>query len=316
MKEIKNSLFLFTLIVVVVAVFTWASSYISSQPQEIVRSERDIPIIPDVPKDTIPPLDFPEYETVEEANVWLFGGDFVIGIENGKDARAYPVKIMNWHEIVNENVGGKEIVITYCPLCNSAVVFERNLESQLLSFGNTGALYESAMVMYDRETESYWYHVNGEALTGVLTGKRLTIYPSTFTTWSEWKTKWPQTKILSLNTGYRRDYLRDPYAGYDEPNSSPAFPVSISSDLLPPKERVVGISVNGINKAYPTKQLQGESVTDQIGNTTVEIVGSPTGTSAEVFFIDDIKNRILAPSTSSFWFAWFAAYPDTELYGI
>ena len=324
MKEVKISLLIFALVIVVVAIFIWVSSYINSYQQESVRSEsasenykRDVPIIPDVPRDAIPPLDFPKYETVKEVNKWLLSSDFVIGVTIEGNARAYPVKIMNWHEIVNENISGKEIVVTYCPLCNSAVVFERNLGSQLLSFGNTGSLYESAMVMYDHETESYWYQVNGEALSGVLAGQRLIIFPSVFTTWGQWQDKWPDTKVLSLNTGYKRNYLGNPYVGYDEPNSSPAFPVSISSDLLPPKERVVGISVNGINKAYPTKQLQGKTVTDQIGSTAIEIVGSPTGMSAEVFFVDGNRgSRILAPSTSSFWFAWYAAYPDTELYGI
>ena len=124
-------------------------------------------------------------------------------------------------------IGRQEIVVTYCPLCNSGIVFDRHLEGKLLTFGNTGALYESAMVMYDRETESYWYQVGGKAIKGPLTDKRLTVLPSFLTTWREWKKLYPQTKILSLNTGFNRNYLSNPYLGYDKLNSPPAFPVSI-----------------------------------------------------------------------------------------
>ena len=141
-----------------------------------------IPIIQDVPKDAIPPLDFPQYESANKVT-WLKDSDIVLGVEFAGDARAYPIKIMNWHEIVNETIGGQKIVITYCPLCNSGIVFDRHLGEQLLSFGNTGALYESAMVMYDKETESYWYQITGEALRGSLKGQRLSILPSTMMLW-------------------------------------------------------------------------------------------------------------------------------------
>lgn len=277
------------------------------------KGERTIPIIQDVPKDAIPPLDFPKYESIAQAAQWLRDEDIVLAVEFNNDARAYPVKILNWHEIINESIGGEDVAITYCPLCNSGVVFDRHLGERELIFGNTGALYESAMVMYDRQTESYWYHINGEAIKGELIGQRLTILPSVLTTWKEWKKDHPNTQILSLETGYQRNYLNNPYLGYDDPNSGPAFPVSITDDSLPLKENVVGITVEGISKAYPVKAAQGRVITDTIKGKQIEVVGDITGRSAQIFFIEN-GERVLAPVTSAFWFAWFAAHTDTLIY--
>ena len=280
--------------------------------ETITESGRNVPIIQDVPKDAIPPLDFPKYESVDDAN-WLRDNDFVLGVEFDGDARAYPVNILNWHEIVNEVIGGKEIVVTYCPLCNSGIVFDRHLESKLLTFGNTGALYESAMVMYDRETESYWHQVGGRAIKGPLLEKRLVVLPSFLTTWKEWKNLYPGTQVLSLDTGFNRNYLRNPYLGYDALNSAPAFPVSITSDALPPKEKVIGVIIGDTAKAYPVRIARGQTITDEINGIQIEIVGDSTGQSAQVFFIEEGKKE-KAPVTAAFWFSWFAAYPDTLIY--
>ena len=272
-----------------------------------------IPIIQDVPRDAIPPLNSPEYESSLEAERWIQNDDIVLGVEFAGDARAYPIKIMNWHEIVNETIGGRKIVITYCPLCNSGIVFDRYLGEQLLSFGNTGALYESAMVMYDRETESYWYQITGEALKGSLQGQRLSILPSTMMLWKEWRTLHEDTKVLSLDTGYTRNYLGDPYRAYGNPDSQPGFPVSIQDNRLLPKDQVVGITINGISKAYPIKIVQGKVIRDIVSGQEVEIVGDIAGRSAQVFLIKD-GEQISIPSSSTFWFAWFAGYKDTLIY--
>lgn len=280
--------------------------------ETVTKSGRDVPIIQDVPKDAIPPLDFPKYETVKEAS-WLRDDDVVLGVEFNGDARAYPIKILNWHEIVNEVIGDKEIVVTYCPLCNSGIVFDRRLEDRLLTFGNTGALYESAMVMYDRETESYWYQIGGLSIKGSFEDKRLTVLPSFLTTWHEWKKLNPNTKVLSLDTGFSRNYLSNPYLGYDELNSPPAFPVSITSNALPPKEKVVGVIIDETAKAYPVRIARGRVLTDEINGIQLEIQGDSAGQSAQIFFIKDgIREK--APVTATFWFSWFAAYPDTLIY--
>lgn len=126
---------------------------------------REPKIIPDVPKDAIPPLFNPKYISSAEA-IWLDPNDLILGFEHNGDARAYPLLILNWHEIVNDDIGGREVVVTYCPLCRSGIVFDREVDGKVLSFGNTGSLYESAMVMYDRETESYWWQVGGASNRG------------------------------------------------------------------------------------------------------------------------------------------------------
>lgn len=275
---------------------------------------REIPIIQDVPRDAIPPLDSPRYETATEAN-WLKDNDIVLGVEFDGDARAYSIKILNWHEIVNESIGGKDIVVTYCPLCRSGIVFDRHLEGRLLIFGNTGALYESDMVMYDRETESYWFQVAGRAIKGPLKGKELSVLPSYLATWKEWRKLHPATLTLSRNTGFRRNYDSDPYRGYDAPNSKPAFPVSIFDDRLPPKEKVIGILVNGVAKAYPVKLAQGKILKDEIAGQRIEIVGDEEGISARIFYVSaDIREP--APQVFTFWFAWFAAHPSTLIFNI
>ena len=258
--------------------------------------------------------------------------------------------ILNWHEIVNDNIGGKEVVVTYCPLCGSGLVFGREVGDRLLSFGNTGALYESAMVMYDRETESYWWQVGGLALKGPLEGEKLQLLPSTISTWEEWLTIHPNSVVLSRNTGYSRDYDFDPFDRYDRKDSPPAFPVSGLDDRLPPKERVIGISVNGEAKAYPIFLL-GDSVTmDSVGGVDVLIISKASSFFAAAFeadldgsplefFMEDgrimdrstnsvwssagiaiegpLKGLRLTPipNASEFWFAWAIAHPDTEIGG-
>lgn len=275
---------------------------------------RIVPIIPDVPRNAIPPLDFPIYEENRKSIGWLDSDDMVLGVEFNGDARAYPLKLMNWHEIVNDTVGGVDIVITYCPLCRSGIVFDRHLGERVLSFGNTGALFESSLVMYDRETESYWHQVGGEAITGELTGSTLTVLPSFLTTWEIWRSRYPQTKILSIDTGYSRPYLGgDIYEGYDEPNSPPGFPVSIVDNRLPPKEKIIGIVVDGQAKAYPVQFAKNTILVDSFAGENIEVTGDKTGQSAQMFFTDGVEH-IPAPIVSTFWFAWFAAHPDTEIF--
>ena len=186
----------------------------------------------------------------------------------------------------------------------------------LLTFGNTGALYESALVMYDRETESYWFQVGGRAIKGTLKGRELTVLPSFLTTWKEWVALYPETKVLSRDTGYTRNYESDPYRGYDALYSSPAFPVSITDDRLPPKEKVIGLIVGGIAKAYPVKLAQEKTLQDKVGDQLIEIVGDREGISAQVFYVTEANIRKPAPSVATFWFAWYAAHPNTLIFKI
>ena len=189
MEKIKNNSITLFLIIIVIAILIFINQNIGVKVEETVAKSNENQVIlgqprivPDVPKDAIPPLDFPKYVDVSEVD-FLEGSDLVIGIEINDDARAYPIKILNWHEIVNDNIGGQDIVVTYCPLCKSSILFSRVLDGKTLSFGNTGSLYESTLLMYDRETDSFWGQVGGRAIEGELKGKRLEMLPSTTTRW-------------------------------------------------------------------------------------------------------------------------------------
>lgn len=166
------------------------------------------------PKDGIPPIDDPEFVAVDAVQD-LSDRDPVIGLEIAGDARAYPLRVMTWHEIVNDKVGGREVAVTFCPLCNAAIVFDASIDGKPLSFGTTGKLRKSDLVMYDRQTESWWQQFTGEAIAGHYTGKKLTPLPARLESWKDFKTRHPQGKVLVPNNGRMRDYGRNPYVNYD-----------------------------------------------------------------------------------------------------
>jgi hypothetical protein len=180
--------------------------------------------------------------------------NFILSLTSGEIAKAYPIKILNWHEIVNDRVADQYITITFCPLCGTGMTFDANLPNGKLTFGVSGLLYQSDMLLYDHQTESLWSQIMSEAVTGPLTGTHLTLLPSTQTTWQEWQNKYPKTLVLSEQTGFKRDYNRDPYEGYD---TTPRliFNVDKLSNQFHPKEKIVGIELEGVTKAYPFSEL-------------------------------------------------------------
>ena len=173
------------------------------------------------PKDGIPALKDPGFVSVSEANQWLKPLEPVILVQVGEDAKAYPIQILIWHEIANDTVDSEPLVVTFCPLCNTAIAFKRTVNGKVLDFGTTGRLRYSNLIMYDRQTETWWQQATGEAIAGELTGTQLEFYPATIISWEDFKTSYPQGKVLSRETGYLRDYGRNPYLGYDDVNNSP-----------------------------------------------------------------------------------------------
>ena len=175
-------------------------------------------------RDAIKPIYQPIYDPVEGGD-WLSNSDLVIGYASATGAYAYPIKILNLHEIVNDLIDGVPVLISYCPLCVSGIVHSREIEGRVLLFGNTSALYESDLVMYDHQTGSYWFQVLGEAIVGPLTGKRLTLLPSITITWGQWKELHPNTLVLSRDLGLLSPsaYDRDPFRGYDDVVNSGQF---------------------------------------------------------------------------------------------
>lgn len=261
-------------------------------------------------RDGIPAIDRPQFVSAEDAE-FLDGDDPVLGLVRDGMARAYPIKIMNWHEIVNDQINGEPIAITYCPLCGSGVAFIAEQGQRDLSFGVSGLLYNSDMLLYDRETESLWSQIAKQAIAGPLVGARLSALPLTHTTWRAWQRAHPETEVLSTQTGYRRNYDQAPYGGYEDERGL-YFPVGARSNRYHPKERVLGIERNGVFKAYPFAELSQTdgSVTDQVGGETIEVRFDRAQNSASAF---DAAGEPL-PTMTLFWFAWYAFHPDTQVF--
>lgn len=206
------------------------------------------------PRDIIVPLDNPKFETVEEASQWLEGREPVALVEFGGEARVYPLRILTVHEIVNDQFGDVPIAVTYCPLCNSAVAFERTVDGQVLRFGTSGLLRNSDLVMWDRQTESLWQQITGEGIVGELAGTQLEFVPIGIVAWEDAQERFPDGKVLSRDTGLVASYGSNPYVAYDSSEQPFLFDGEID-DRYPAFERVVGLRVGDTNKAYPFSLL-------------------------------------------------------------
>lgn len=198
------------------------------------------------PPDGIPPIDDPRFDTVAEVD-WLDDTEPVLALTIAGQSRAYPVQIMMWHEIVNDEVAGAPISVTFCPLCNSALVFDRRLTGRdgadrLVSFGTSGSLYNSDLLMYDRQTESLFSQLNGLGVAGVLTGVELERYPVQTVAYGSWREQHPDGLVLNRITGQERNYGSNPYENYDEEARAPFLFDGEADDRLPPKRRVVGVA--------------------------------------------------------------------------
>jgi hypothetical protein len=191
------------------------------------------------PPDGIPAIDNPRFQRARDVD-WLAETEAVLALTVNGESRAYPLQILTWHEIVNDTVAGIPVAVTYCPLCNSGVAFDRRVGSRTLTFGTSGKLYASNLVMYDRQTESLWPQLTGQASLGVLTGAILDSYPLAPVAWRDFRADNPNAWTLSRSTGFDRDYGRNPYLGYDEADK-PLFDAPGEDPRLPALERVVAI---------------------------------------------------------------------------
>ena len=212
------------------------------------------------PPDGIPPIDDPKFVSREDADSWLTGQEPVIALEINGDARAYPLQIMIWHEIVNDVVGDVPVTVTFCPLCNSAIVFDRRLDGVTYDFGTSGNLRNSDLVMWDRQTESWWQQLTGEAIVGELTGKVLTFLPASIVSWEDFKAVNADSKVLSRATGFSRPYGSNPYIGYDRVDNPPFLLLDEPDGRLPPKERVLAVTIGDVDVAFPFSIMERERV--------------------------------------------------------
>jgi hypothetical protein len=234
------------------------------------------------PKDGIPPLDEPKFINVEEAAEWLRPVEPVVFVQVGDEARAYPLQILTYHEIVNDTVGDLPLAVTFCPLCNTAIVFERSLDEKVLDFGTTGYLRYSNLLMYDRQTESWWQQANGEAVVGELLGAQLNFYPGAIISWEDFRSNYPVGKVLSRETGFSRPYGRNPYEGYDNINNPPfLYRGPASPGKLPPMARVLTVDLGSEATAYPYDVLEEiRVVNDSVGGVDLLVIWEPGTASA------------------------------------
>lgn len=224
-----------------------------------------------IPRDGIPPIDNPLYIAHHKA-IWLTPLEPVIVVDIAGIARAYPLQIMLYHEIVNDSFGGHPVAITFCPMCNTAIAFDRRLGGKVLDFGTTGLLRKSDLVMYDRQTESWWQQFTGEALVGQLAGDVLTRLDTEIVAFGEFQNNYPSGEVLSRETGFDKPYGKNHIIGYDNINSSPYFYLDKTDTRLKSMERVLGVSANGINRIYPFSTLKNTPViNDEINQVPVVV---------------------------------------------
>lgn len=256
------------------------------------------------PKDGIPALTLPATETASDAGAWLHDEDMVLGITINGRSRAYPLRILNWHEIVNDRMAGKSFVVSYCPLCGSGIVFDTQDQ-----FGVSGLLYQSDVLLYDQKTESLWSQLMMRAVAGPRAGERLHTIPATHASWKSWRRLHPDTTVLSRRTGYARDYNRNPYAGYARSRVI-YFPVRHRDERLHPKTWVIGLMLHGQARAWPVdavrhlhmirEQWNGRDLLIQDRDGAIEILDGESGSRLDGIVL--------------YWFAWVAFHPDTTLF--
>ena len=211
-----------------------------------------------IPRDNIPSIDKPKFVAPSEASTWLKSVEPVVALEVNGDARAYPLQILTWHEIVNDDIGDVPVAVTFCPLCNSAIAFDRRLDGELLEFGVSGNLRNSDLIMYDRQSHSWWQQFTGEGIVGKYAGRTLEHLPASIVSFADFAEAHPQGKVLSRDTGYARQYGRNPYAGYDTADGNPfLFRGDLDGRLLP-VERVIAVTLGEADVAFPLTILQDE----------------------------------------------------------
>jgi hypothetical protein len=234
------------------------------------------------PKDGIPSIDNPEFISVREVDGWINPNEPVILVDLNNEAKAYPLQILVWHEIVNDNVGGIPVIVTFCPLCNTAIAFSRTVEGEIYDFGTTGRLRFSNLIMYDRQTETWWQQAEGKAIIGTLTGTQLEFLPSAIISWDDFKKKYPDGLVLSKQTGFIRSYGRNPYVGYDDVNNPPfLYQGPETPGRLPPVARVLAIEIGTETVAYPYELLSQEfAVNDIVAGEEIAVFWSPGTASA------------------------------------
>lgn len=265
------------------------------------------------PKDGIPSIDRPKFISVSEASKQLSDTEPGLALEIYGASRFYPFQILVWHEIVNDTVSGKRVLVTYCPLCLSGIVFDPLVDGERVEFGTSGKLWNSNLVMYDRKTDSLWSQILGEAIVGEKTGTRLEVLPSDQIRFGDWRKLHPNGEVLSRDTGATRFYGQDPYGDYYT-TSGTFFPVDKKDSRLGEKEFILGIVVNDKAKAYwPPAVKKVGKIEDAFQGKTIVAQYEKDIDAVRLFEKKGDGELVRINPFGSFWFSWVAAHPDTEL---
>lgn len=258
-----------------------------------------------VGKNDIPAIDFPEFVSMEEAHGFLTGPDFGILLEVGGEQKFYPFNILNWHEVVNDVIDDKPVAVTFCPLCGSAIVYDRVVDEDTLLFGVSGRLYESNLLMFDEKTESLWSQAMGECVVGDWLGKKLPLVNSVVVSFEEIEKNYANAKVLGTKTGFERNYSEYPYADYNS-NDALYFPVSKKNHRYANKDMMYVVRIGNTSVAFHWKDLLKAASAEQ---------NTPDG-------IVSVKVKSFVPSATkkesgeklngyfSYWFSWYAVFGE------
>ena len=264
------------------------------------------------PQDGIPSIDNPTFISINEANEEIDDDGLGIAVSFNGDNRFYPNQILVWHEIVNDTVGGQAALVTYCPLCGTGIVFEPIVNGRQTEFGTSGKLWNSNLVMYDRQTQSYWSQVLGRGIVGEQAGTKLTLLPYQNMTYEDWKKEYPDGTVLSTDTGFFRNYNSDPYGSYYT-DVDVFFPVDNTDSRYHPKAFTYGIEINGQFRVYPQEELAKTSgtITDTFAGKTLEL--SYNKDNQRLVITDTATGEEVVP-VFGFWFSWISVHPETDVF--
>jgi hypothetical protein len=264
------------------------------------------------PRDGIPALDDPKFLEAGDAD-FIKPEDNILGLVIDGVARAYPVNILNWHQIVNDQIKDTPFMVTYCPLCGSGAAYSTMIKGQRLRFGVSGLIYNSNMLLFDRETESLWSQIMGKSITGQQRGTALKLLPLTHTSWQAWLAKHPRTQVLSVETGFDRKYDKNVYTDYQK---SPRVMYAVTNklpEIYKAKEQVLGLQVGKKFKAYPFSELSKngrETFSDELDGKKFSVHWDEAN---RIAYIRDADGNEM-PVITSFLFAWFTFHPTTEFF--
>ena len=262
------------------------------------------------PRDGIPALFAPRFLSADEAS-FLDADERVLGIAYNGVIKAYPIKILNYHEIANDRFGDVAVAVTFCPLCGTGIAFLADAGGQKRTFGVSGLLYNSDVLMYDRETESLWSQIMAQAISGPASGTQLQPIPVLHTTWGNWLARHPGSLALKPPTAYGRNYNVNPYLDYAASRDL-MFPVTHKDRRYPMKSVVLGVKIEDLAKAYPFEELPEDTNTldDRLGDQSIVVQYDLRSQTAWVLDQDGVE----IPSFTAYWFAWVAFHPETEVF--